>query len=287
MHISSKSITPFLFLCILVLMLFFSFGNAFSYVLRGPHILGLMIQKMGMPVDLVLKQKLTIYPQDPDDTDLEERVLFEKTRYIYPDKFRSDIVTDNASRVSILSGDESLTIVNGNVQDHHETWDDYYKDILLYRVRTMIQDRLSFLGVDVESSSYSRFEGKIYYVIGTLYSDFHVPQIWIDKETLLPARFIQDFSTSKCEICFNEIRYLAWKKFNNIWIPMSVEFIQGMRVVKRIDVTDVIVNSKIGSSYFDFSLIKSEYINSSVENNSQTDISDVQKKIDDFGKIIE
>ncbi len=287
MYTSRRSMTPILFLSILVLMLFFFFGNSFSYVLRGPHILGMMIKKIGMPVDLVLQQRLTIYPQDPDDPDLEIRVLSEKTRYRYPDKFRSDIITVHSSRISVVAGEDSLTIVNGRVQDHRETWDDYYKDILLYRVRTMIQDRLSFLGVDVESSSYQRFEGKIYYVIGTLYSDLHVPQIWVDKETLMPSRFIQDFSYHEGEIRFNEIRYLEWKKIKKIWIPMSVEFIQDMRVVKRIDVTNVDVNSKIDSSYFDFSLLKSEYVNSTGDYDSQTDISDVQKKIDDFGKIIE
>jgi len=149
-----KKIALFLF-GLVIFSLFCVHVNA--YVLQGPHILELMTKKLGKSERLMVSQKLILY----DDSLEKGAVELEETlRYVFPEAFRSDILSKNVERIQVVSKGVVLTVIDGKVTAEPETRFDRYKDILLYRSRMLLEQRLSILGVDVKMSSVGRFEGK-------------------------------------------------------------------------------------------------------------------------------
>ena len=142
MHLFPRKILRLLFYVgILVSFIF----PANAYVLQGPHILELMIKKIGNPRRLLVEQKLLIHCSTPDiQNDAVE--LDETLSYLFPENFRSDILSEDTHKIHVISSGESVTIMDKKVSSTSETEFDLYKDILLYRSRTLLDQRLSYLG---------------------------------------------------------------------------------------------------------------------------------------------
>ena len=210
-------------ICFFIVISFFINGPVHGYVLQGLHILDLMVEQLGEAPSLYVSQELIFYrrvsqvdidsnepvteyqAQDNTEIDLpadqtiqvEENITVEETlkleetlRFIFSNAFRSDAKSLDSERIYVVSGDTSLTVVDGNIVPAAANRFDLYKDILLFRTREGLAERLLELGVDVSVSSLGRFEGEIKFVIGAEYPDESVSQIWFDRETFLPTRWI-------------------------------------------------------------------------------------------------
>ncbi len=277
--------TLVVFISLAVFVFFYSSANA--YVLQGPHILELMISKLGRGKRLLVDQRLVLYDTDQKKEAVE---LSETVRYIFSQAFRSDILSENVQRIHVISKDAALTVIDGKVAADHETRFDHYKDILLLRSRILIQERLSSLGVDVSVSSLGRFQGKTAYVLGADYPDESVPQVWIDKDTFRPFRWLiigRDAENRKDSL---EVRYLGWRNVGNTWYPMHIEFYQNNVLVREINVYDIKVNVSFPEYLFDIEHIKSIYpLDAPVqqEQNESEGLNKVQKTIEEFKKIFE
>ncbi len=274
------------YVIILVLMAFACFyESADAYVLQGPHILELMTAKLGVPKKLLVSQRLILYDNSLQNGSVE---LEETLRYHFPEKFRSDIQSENAQRIHVLSKDMALTVIDGKVSAEGETVFDRFKDILLYRSRELLHERLSLLGVDMSVSSLGRFKDKIAFVVGAEYPDESVPQVWIDKDTFRPVRWLIECKRPELEKDSLEVRYLDWQKINRIWYPMLIEFYQNNSLVREIYVVNIEVNPIFSGNLFDINRLKSIYppIASVMTDQQKTnDLNDVQKTIEDFTKI--
>jgi len=264
-----------------------------AYVLQGPHILELMIGKLGPTGRLSVSQKLILYDNNPQSTGFE---LTETLRYIFPEQFRSDILSDNAQRIHVISKGAALIVIDGKVIAENESWTDHYKDIILYRSRILLQKRLASLGVDVSVSSLGRFQGKIAYVIGAQYPDKSVPQVWIDKDTFRPMRWLitgkDDLLSASTESCkdFLEVRYHNWQQAEKIWYPMLIEFYQNDILIRQINVDQITANPSFPEDLFDIKQLQSIYSPASPLASDQQKpegLSEVQKAIEEFKKIYE
>jgi hypothetical protein len=173
---------------------FFISGPVQAYVLQGLHILDLMIEQLGEAKSLYVNQELIFYrlvsqtdietdetreehqtldeagtdlPADQgvqldENVSLEEMLQLEETlRFFFPFAFRSDARSSDSERIHVVSGDRSITIVDGSIVPAVANRFDLYKDIFLYRTREDLSERLLQLGVDVSISSLGRFEGEI------------------------------------------------------------------------------------------------------------------------------
>ena len=276
---------------LLGLVTFYTPANA--YVLQGPHILELMIGKLGTAGKLSVSQKLILYDNNPQSTGFE---LTETLRYIFPEQFRSDILSDNAQRIHVISKGAALIVIDGKVIAENESWTDHYKDIILYRSRILLQKRLASLGVDVSVSSLGRFQGKIAYVIGAQYPDKSVPQVWIDKDTFRPMRWLitgkDDLLSASTESCkdFLEVRYHNWQQAEKIWYPMLIEFYQNDILIRQINVDQITANPSFPEDLFDIKQLQSIYSPASPLASDQQKpegLSEVQKAIEEFKKIYE
>ena len=253
-------------------------ASAHAYVLPGPYLLELMTQNLGKGKRLLVTQKLVLL----NETSLE---LSETLKYIFPNTFRSDILSESIQRIHVLSKGSSLTVIDGKTSDETESRYNHYKDLLLYRSREILQERLSHLGVNPKVSSIGRFQDKPAYVLGAQYPDETVPQVWLDKNTFRPVRWI---ITSQSQHRL-EVRYLQWKNLENTWYPMRLEFIADGNLVREIHVENIKVNPFFPKNLFDIEYLKSHYPRAeptaSADKDKKKSLNEIQKTIEDFKKI--
>lgn len=257
-----------------------------AYVPQGAHILDLMIEGFGKAKRLFVLQKLQFYSSGEDLPPVE---IDETLRYDFPEAFRSDIASKNAQRIHVLSRGTALTIVDGRLETDAETRFDLYKDVLLLRSREMLGERLSRLGVDLRVSSLGRLEDRVVYVVGADYPDETVPQVWIDKETLKPVRWIIT-RTIEDRPGFLEVRYLGWGKHGNTYYPRRVEYYQNNRLLRAMENSTIRVDPLFEAELFDIDHLRAvnrpapPVVPSPLEPEKA---SETQKRIDEFRSLYE
>jgi outer membrane lipoprotein-sorting protein len=267
------------FFCFIILVLSHAALNA--YVLPGPYLLKLMTQHFGIGDRLLVTQKLLIYDAD-SDTGLAE--FNETLKFVFPETLRADIDSEKVQRIHILSKDGVLTVIDGKISDASENLYDHYTDLLLFRSRKSLQQRLLDIGVNVQISSLGRFQGKTAYVLGAQYPDEDTPQVWLDKNTFRPCRWIMTRRPGQRL----EVLYLNWQAMNKAWYPMHIEFFFNGNLVREIYVQDIKVNPSFPADIFNIQELKSQYPQhalSEPENKANEDMDEVQKTIEDFKKI--
>jgi outer membrane lipoprotein-sorting protein len=258
------------------------YAPANAYVLPGPYILELMTQNLGKAKSLLVSQTLVIHDHTLQKSGVE---LNETLRYVFPGMFRSDTLSEHVHRIHVLSKGKALTVIDGKVADESDNPYDRYKNILLFKPGKMLQDKLPLLGVDVTVSSLGSFQGKPAYVLGARYPDETAPQIWLDKDTFRPFRWI---TTSKAGNM--EVRYAQWKKVHHTWYPMRIEFFMAGILVREIHVQNIKVNPSFSKKLFDITHLRSLYPQSPPAERGQEnkkDLNEVQKTIQDFKKLYE
>jgi hypothetical protein len=91
-----------------------------------------MTQNFGKTESLLVSQTLVLHNDSPQKNGVE---LSETLRYIFPQMFRSDVLSENVHRIHILSQGETLTVIDEKVADESINRYDHYKDLLLFRSR--------------------------------------------------------------------------------------------------------------------------------------------------------
>ena len=252
-----------------------------AYVLPGPFLLKLMIQNLGIAKRLLVTQKLVLHDDIPN---MNADELSETLNFKFPETFRSDIVSEKIQRIRIVSDNSVFTVIDGKISDAPENSYDHYKDLLLFRSREILQERLSRLGVDVKVASLGRFQGNPAYVLGAQYPDETLSQVWLDKNTFLPFRWIMTGNATQNL----EVLYLDWKKLKKTWYPMRIEFFSNGNLVREIHVQNIEVNPSFRADLFDIQKLKSLYPKDAPaepKNGGKKELDEVQKTIEEFKKI--
>jgi len=293
-----------------------------AYVLQGRHVLDLMVEKLGTVETLLVTQKVFFYrtvsaadrstatagaasqapfiagtgANVPFRTNqkappLETIELEESLRFVFSDKFRSDAKSQNSERIYIFSNGRALTIIDGSIVPDAANRFDLYKDILLYRSREALAERLMELGVDVSISSLGRFEDKIAFVLGAEYPDETANQLWVDKETLLPLRLIIKGHTGSAVPHTVEVRYLTWWKIGETRYPSRIEFYQDDNLARVNQARDFEENAIFSEELFDIEHLKMVYPIAlplpQATAGAPDEASEVQKTIEEFKRIFE
>jgi hypothetical protein len=299
-----------------------------AYVLQGPHILDLMIENLGKAKSLFVDQKVIFYrtgvADDPEllspdsesiqssdivdtpvdshltqnnmaadldlDTAQETLELEGSLRYIFSQAFRSDARSNDSERIFIFANGKTLTLIDGNSVPGAANRFDLYKDLLFYHSREELVERLLQLGVDVSISSLGRFEEKIAFVIGAQYPDESVSQIWIDRDTFLPLRWIIKGVDPAGKSDSLEIRYLVWWKTGKTPYPSRIEFYQDENLVRVNQVLNLKENATFSEELFDVDYLKTVFNQAPVQPivpGEPEEPSEVEKTIEEFRRIFE
>ena len=261
-------------------------GPVHAYILRGPHILELMTQKYGKPGSMLVSQKVLFYHAGETGT----TEVSETLRYIFPETFRSDSISENSERIHVKSKGDTMTVIDGKIAITAETMFDIYKDILLYRSRELLRARLSALGVDMSVVAFGRFQDKIAFVIGAEKTDDPVSQVWIDKDSFLPIRWLMKAHGSDAKKMGMEIRYSEWRQIDNAWYPMQIGFYQDEKPIREIRVEALRMNLSFPRDLFDIERLKAKYMLAAPEvkdGSVSGEISEIEKSINEFRKKFE
>lgn len=272
---------------IFIAVLGFPSGSAKAYVLEGRHILHLTVNKIATRSNLSAVQTLTFHENDSQGTTAEYE---ETVYYSFPMQFRSDLLNGQTGKTHVFSKNEAITIVNDTISPNPESGLDHYKDLLLFRNRSVLEKRLALLGVDVSISSLGQFQHQIFFIVGAKYPDETRPQVWIEKETFLPTRYLLvETSTSGLESII-EFRYLNWMKTEKTWYPMRIETYVDEVLVRTIDVKSINTNPVFKNDLFDIAHLRKVYPSAASEfhdPNEADDLEEVQQSIEDFKKRFE
>lgn len=266
------------------LLLVFSAFPAGAYILRGEHIIDLMVRQMGRPDTLLISQKVSYYSDLYVKGVVDAR---ETVRFVFPGMFRSDSISEHAERIRLVARGERLTIVDGRLTVNDALPFESYKDILLYRSRSLLLRRLSHLGVDTDASSLARFEDRIVLVLGTESPDATVSQVWVDKETFKPVRWLMPGQDDEGRSLMREVRYLDWRQVNSIWYPMHMQFFKDGILLREIHVERMKVNLTFPEELFDAARLKAEHASPVEEAGDEAvseELNEVQESIDEFRK---
>jgi len=255
-----------------------------AYILKGEHVLQLMIEKIKIPIRLSVNQQISFFDFAIETNHPEYEQI---VRYRVPEQFRSDIDADDLKQTLVVSSGNSLTVIDGKMVSDSETWMDHYKDIFFYRYRKQLVEKLESLGIDFSVTSIARDNGVICFVIGAESPDELVPQFWISKNTFQPVRWIFEISEVQGVIEKKEIRYSDWKSHYQSWYPSRIDFFQGQNLIQSISVQRVEINPSFSEGLFDIEQLRILYSNRELEETDSTEQNDIEKRIEEFNNIYE
>jgi hypothetical protein len=260
-------------------------SRAPAYVPPAPFLLQQMREALGQADAAVVRQVVSVLTggKQPAGVELDETVKLE-----FPDCFRSDIDTPSVRRVHVVCGERSLTAVNGRIAAEPEDRYDRYKDIFLDQSGAAPGSRLATLGVDLAVTSPGRWEGRPVYVVGARYPDMSVTQIWLDKETFRPLRWVIPPTAGTREAGVLDIRYNRWRRVAALWYPEDIHFYVDSRPVRRIRVAGIDIVSGFEAALFDIDLLTASLEAPLPDRNRRPDvIKEVKDAIKDFRRLYE
>lgn len=255
-----------------------------AYVLKGEHIIQLMIAENNFPGTLSLQQQVAFF-----DSHIEiiNKVYEQRVYYRIPEEFRADIDAKDLQRIHVVSSDKALTVIDGRIVAESEIWADHYKDIFFYRSRKQLVKKLESLGINFSVTSLGRYQGMICYIIGAQYPDESVPQLWIAKDTFQPVRWIVETSTVQGIAEHKEIIYSDWKSHYNSRYPDKIEFYQARHLIRTMTVQEVQTNPQFAGDLFDIDNLKTIYSPGIIEDKDVIRQNDIQRRIKEFNRIYE
>lgn len=258
---------------------------AWGYLFNGAHLLELMTRTLEGAKSLIVTQHLTI--EDPliSAQPVEMR---EELKYFFPDRFRSEIRHADFQRILVVSRGAALTIADGRITAFSEGRFERYKDLLLYRSRKLLHKALLRYGVDTGITSLGRMGTRVVYVIGAQYPDDAVSQLWIDKERLLPLRWLSVLSASGLDqqVSRLEFIYANWVQPDKVWYPMRIEALYNGRRMRTLEVSSVQANAPVARELFNIANLMMMYTvaeeSQSGAGNSNSAVDEVERTIEEF-----
>jgi hypothetical protein len=274
-------------------------GNlSYGYVINGPKILQLVAQKIGRADTLLVNQHLVTYFFEPK---LRRELAEEAVRYDFPNIFRSDLTSEDVSKFFLANGGQTLSVVNNQIDPDAENELDLYHFLLLHHRKDNLINFLEMFGIDTSIRSLGKFEKKIAYIIGAQYPDEDHSQLWVNKEMLLPMRWLLVILTQQNPVDLNqtnippklerlEFRFSLWQKFDRLYYPMRLDILHNGILKREVRMNGVIVNPELDNTMMDIDqqkMLYPEVRQSWIESDEVDDVDDIQKTIDDFKKKFE
>jgi len=258
-------------------------GMGEAFVPQAPHLLHLVVKKIKQPVGIeAFQTKKILNYQDKQEGYVE---LKEKLIYVYPNRLRSEIISDNITGFSVESDFRFVKVKDGVIISQDKPPIDLYTDILLYRDYKSLLNKLSLAGIDTTKVSLQRYNDTICYVIGrSLAKGKPFAGLWIEKDTFLPMKYVVEKNGLMVESL-----YLNWQQFSKTWYPMQVSIFLDNQLFAMVDVQSFDLKAGILSSLFDIEHIIRLYprnnSDSLDENSKQVD--ELDRRLEDFKKLYE
>jgi len=272
----NKRFFPTFFMLLYILMP----GMGEAFVPQAPHLLHLVVEKIKQPAGIEAFQVKNILGSPDRGNEIE---IKEKLIYVYPNRLRTQIISDTMTSFSVESDFRFVKVKDGVIISHNKPSIDMYTDILFYRNHESFLKQISLAGIDTDKVSLQRYDDIICYVIGrSLEKGKPFAGLWIEKDTFLPVKYVVEKNGIKVEFLYHN-----WQRFSRTWYPMQVSILLDNQVFAEIDVKSFVLKSGFSTSLFDINYIEQLYpknnSDSLDENSRQFD--ELGKRLEDFKKL--
>ena len=116
---------------------------------------------------------------------------------------------------------------------------------------TRIIGVLQSLGVDTKVVALGRLDGRPAYIIGARIWEGNKPQVWLDKETILPVRWIFPVKERDGASNLRDVRLLEYgSALAGHWFPRVIEVYHGTQLVEHTEVADLKRNQSLPETLF-------------------------------------
>jgi len=262
-------------------------GSALAYILPAEQILTFMIKALGPARSFEILQRATEY-----DSAFEGGVheLNGVLYYRHPDRFRSEVSAPGGEQIRVVSPEGAISVADGKIISETEAPLDHFKDLLFYRDTEALLKRLSEFHIDLDIVSLGRFKDKIAYVIGAKYPDESVPQVWIEKDTFRPIRYVvRGRGPNNMDV--EEVEYADYTPLDKKrWYPGRILFFRNGQLARVYVLSTFRLNPDLPDAWFDVAYLKTLYepiASSGPSPSPPSALDEVKKTITDFSKAFE
>jgi hypothetical protein len=256
--------------------------------LSGPQVLDAMLKQMGQAKTILVRQRVENIAPEPepeagpgalsflenlpsaegtaealsDQPTEPPPVLTEALTYQLPGGFRAEIRSEAIQRLYLEVDGEALLTMDGHLVPMGGGWFETFKDLFLFTRRLDLHRQLALKGVDVAIATLGLWNERPVHVLGAYFPDAAPAQIWVDKETLLPVRWLWETvgggleSTSQGERRNFEIRYDRWQLFGKRRYPLRVQFFENHELVRTLVAEAVVVNAEVEAGSMDLEAVR-------------------------------
>lgn len=257
-----------------------------SAALSGPQVLQAMLKQMGPAKTILVRQRVENLTPGPDpevgpgplasleavgalvsetapsnQTDTPTS-LIEALTYQLPGGFRAEIRSEAIQRLYLEVDGAAVLTVDGRLVPMGGGWFERFKDLLFFNRRLDLHRQLAFKGVDVAVASLGLWNERPVHVLGAYFPAAAPAQIWVDKETLLPVRWLWNRAAEGAEGASPgvqqhfEIRYDRWQLFGKRRYPLRVEFFENHELVRTLSAEAVVVNAEVADGLMDLEAVR-------------------------------
>ena len=257
--------------------------------LTGPQVLDAMLKQMGSAKTILVRQRVeNLAPEPPalpesappapplsdvsaqvptSSTTVPPAPLIEALTYQLPGGFRAEIRSETIQRLYLEVDGEALLTVDGRLSPMGGGRFERFKDLLLFTRRLDLHRQMALNGVDVAIASLGLWNGRPVHVLGAYFPDAAPAQIWVDKETLLPVRWLWGTAggdlegtppggASQGKRQYFEIRYDRWQLFGKRRYPLRVQFFENHKLVRTMAAESVVVNADVEAGLMDLEAVR-------------------------------
>lgn len=240
-----------------------------AYVPAAGHLLQAAAAQRQAPETAVVRQTRILPPQEGDSRGRE----YQETVYFrFPGVFRAELETGQGRRIYLeKNGDYRIADIRGVFQPHPEPM-----DLALRLLANTEADRmgrvLADAGVDLSVISLGLFNGRLGFVLGAKFPDELAPQVWFDKETLLPFRWLLVERDDKGLPRRIEIRYFRWQKIGGLLYPQTLQSDRHERRTADVRVNHIETGVHISDERFSFQKLLEEHLPAALPATGETGI---------------
>jgi hypothetical protein len=227
-----------------------------AYVPAAGHLLEAAAAKRETPSTAVVRQTRILPPQEGESRAQE----YQETVYFrFPGILRAEMESDQGQRIYLeRNGDYRIADSQGVSQPFPDPLDLALR--LLANPQAAGMGRvLTAVGVDLSVSSLGLFNGRLGFVLGARYPDELAPQVWFDKETLLPFRWLIVRSDDSGLPQRIEIRYFTWQKVGALLYPHTMEGYRHEHRTADVRVDGIDPGADISDERFSFQRLLEEH----------------------------
>ncbi len=172
-------------------------------------------------------------------------------------RVRRELETDKGRTTEVRADGRLLTQSTGQADKTTKTGLDVLAEIMTVSSSTeegkaaqRLIAALKSAGINTEVTAYGRFDGRVAYLVGSKPWETDKPQLWLDKDLLVPLRFVT-FQKEGAGTIKVDMRFSGWgSPVGGSWYPQTIEIWRGDTLVRRTVTEDIERNIAVDASLF-------------------------------------